>query len=85
MKFPRCALLELVRALSHKASTSMKVHIYRRPKVNLSVYICRLFNVPEWDQTSVETPRVFRAPKECLSKPQARIFMTVFNSVSVQF
>lgn len=85
MKFPRCALLELVRALLHKPSTSMNAYIYRRPKVNLSLYICRPLNVPEWDQTSAESPRVFRAPKECLSKPQARIFMTVFNSVSVQF
>lgn len=28
---------------------------------------------------------VFESPEECLSKPQAGIFMAVFNSLSVEF
>lgn len=58
------------------------------PTVNLSVYICPSLNIPGWDQTSAEntlTAMMFCVPKECLSKPWAGIFMTVFNSVSVQF
>lgn len=55
------------------------------PVVHVSRPLTYLNGIRQVQQPSDRVASVLESPEECLSKPQAGIFMAVFNSLSVAF